>query len=83
MKRLLATFIIFCGVIFLPYWVYLPAMFLGMIIFPFYWEAILLAFLIEVLYGPGTVRIFSPIVLSALVLTALLLPVREKMRFNL
>ncbi len=83
MKRLLATFIILFAIVFLPYWIYLPVLFLSMILFPFYWEAILLAFLVEVLYGPGDMRIFSPITLSAVALTIILLPLREKMRFNL
>jgi len=73
--RLLATVAILCSIIFLPYYVYVPALFLGAIIFPVYWESLLLSFLIETLYGEG-IRL----TLATLALLIILLPLRERLR---
>jgi hypothetical protein len=78
--RILSTTILLAAIIFLPYWLYLSLILVGMLAFPFYWEAILLSFLIEVLYGPGTLNLLSPLSISITVLLLVLLPFRERMR---
>ena len=82
-KRLLTTFFLMLAIVFLPYWLYVPALVLAMAFFPLYWEAILLSFLINVLYTPGWHTlwsiIFSPGFFS-LVGLLLLLPLRRRLR---
>lgn len=77
-ERLIATGTILLAILFLPYWIYLPLIGAAMILFPLYWEAIVFGFLIDTLYGTGTLR-FAVI---ATVLLLALLPVRERLRFS-
>ena len=82
-RRILGSVVIFVSILFLPYWVYIPVLFIGAVLFPFFWEGILFAFLVNVLHG-GEMKIFpslvSPLALSLLVALILLLPVRENLR---
>jgi hypothetical protein len=82
-QRLLVSVLILLAIFFLPYWLYLPLLFLGMVFIPFYWEAILLAFLIDVLYGPGTSLFFSRTALYTAILLMVMMPVRERLRWRL
>ncbi len=82
-QRLFVSLLIFLAVLFLPYWLYLPLLFLGMVFIPFYWEAILFAFLIDVLYGPGTTLFFSRTALYTAILLIVIIPVRERLRWRL
>ncbi len=73
------------AIIFLPYWLYLPLLGAAMIFFPFFWEGIVLALLIDVLYGGGIGRVgelFSPIAFAATLILAALLPLRERIRVH-
>lgn len=82
-RRVLGSVVIFVSILFLPYWVYIPVLFLGAIVFPFFWEGILLVFLIDAVHG-GEMRIFSsfvsPLALSLLFMLILLVPIRENLR---
>ena len=82
-RRVFGSIVIFVSILFLPYWVYIPALFIGAILFPFFWEGILLAFLVDVLHG-GEMKILpslvSPLALFLLVALILLLPIRENLR---
>lgn len=77
-ERLIATSIILIAILFLPHWIYLPLIGGACILFPLYWEAIVFGFLIDALYGTGTLRLA---ILAAALLLALL-PVRERLRFS-
>ena len=83
--RYLSLIIIFLTVVFLPYWIYIPLLLSAMIFFPFFWEGIIFAFLIEALYGRGVVsfaELLSPAALVAMLILIALLPVRERLRIN-
>lgn len=81
--RLGATLLVLMAVIFLPYWIYLPAVFAAMIVFPIFWEGIILAYLIDILYGRGVgsfAELLSPMAFTAAVILIVLIPVRERLR---
>lgn len=81
--RLGSVGLIFLVIVFFPYWVYLPVLGAGIIFFPFFWEAIFLGFLIDVLYGGGVSsasHLFSPMAFAAAVFLAVMLPVRDRIR---
>lgn len=66
-------FLVFAG-LFLPWWLFLSALVISLIIFDWYWPAILPAFLFDAIYGlpttafPRTQFIYTVGVLFALVL---------------
>ena len=82
-SRTLGSIIILISILVLPYWIYIPVLFIGIIFFPFFWESILFALLIDVLYGAG-VHIFPPsislLTLSILIALIILIPLRERLR---
>lgn len=83
--RLLASVIIFVSILFFPYWVYLPVLLISMVVFPFFWEAIVFGFLIDVFYGGGVRGLpafVSPFALLALVLIFVLAPLQERLRLH-
>ncbi|MEK7135078.1 MAG: hypothetical protein AAB780_00025 [Patescibacteria group bacterium] len=83
--RLGAVLVLLLAIIFLPYWLYLPLLGAAMIAFPFFWEAILLALLVDVLYGGGVggvAQLLSPMAFVATLLLIVLLPLRERIRVN-
>lgn len=65
------------SILVLPYWIYIPVLFLAIIYFPFYWEGILLAFFADTVYGSEI-----EIAIVALILLIILLPLRDKLRFQ-
>lgn len=82
-RRVLGSVIILASILVLPYWVYIPVLFIGIILFPFFWEGILLAFLIEVIHSSGNgvlSLLVSPLTLSALIVLIILLPIRKSLR---
>lgn len=82
-NRTLTTLTLLISILVLPYWIYIPALFLAIIIFPFFWESILLVLLIDTLYGEG-VNIFPPsislLAVATLFVLIVLMPVRERLR---
>ena len=65
-KHLVTILILIFAILFLPYWIYLPLLLVAIVISPFFWEAIILALLIEGLYGPdmhGLPSLISPLAL--------------------
>lgn len=84
-SRILCSIVILASILVLPYWVYIPVLFIGTILFPFFWEGIPLAFLIEVIHGSGMEilpALVSPLALSALIVLIAMLPIRESLRFH-
>ncbi len=82
--RHLATLFVFLLIILGPYWMYLPAIILCIVVFPFYVEAIPLAVLIDVLYGRelSSLAFMFPFGMIASVCVLLSAPIREHLRFN-
>ena len=63
------------SILVLPYWLYLPILLITMILFPFFWEGILFAFLIDTIYGSGITT-----AVAALIILIALLPFRDRLR---
>lgn len=83
--RFFSTLIILVAIIFLPYWFYLPLLLVGVVVFPFFWEGIMLALLVDLLYGWGVSfsnQFFSPIAFVVILLLIILLPLRERIRIH-
>lgn len=81
-RRILGSVIILFSILFLPYWIYVPALFLAVVLFPFYWEGILFSFLIDIFYTSGIEAPYfiSSFALIVLIILILLLPFRENLR---
>ena len=82
-RRILGSIVILVSILVLPYWVYVPLLFIGVILFPFFWEGILLVFLVRVIHGAEMavpLSLVSPLALSLLIVLILLLPIRESLR---
>jgi len=82
-RRIIGALILLLAILFLPYWVYIPLLFIATVLFPLYWEAVLFGFLIDVLYGQGHSWLLSPTALAALVILIVLLPLRERLRWQI
>ena len=83
-KRILLTAGLFLCVVFLPYWVYVPAVLAALVLLPFYWEAVPLALVADVLYG-GAHPAFDlgfPFAIMALLLVLVMIPARERLRLH-
>lgn len=81
--RIITTILILLSVFFLPYWIYVPALVLFSVLFPLYIEAIVLAFLIDVLYGGRALFPLSfqyPFAIGFSLVLIMLLPLRSKLR---
>jgi len=83
-RRVIGSIFVLLSILVLPYWIYIPVLLFAIIFFPFFWEGIILAFLIDVIYGSGVEALpsfVSLFALSALILIIILLPIRERLRF--
>lgn len=81
--RTLSSIILILAVIFLPSYIYIPALALAIILLPFFWEGILIACLIDILYGPNIhtfSSIFSTFAFMATVAIAVIIPIRRRIR---
>lgn len=76
-RRTLGSIIVLISILLLPYWIYIPVLFVAIVLLPLYWEGILFASLIDILYGGGVET-----ALYALILLSVLLPVRASLRSN-
>ena len=83
-QRLLATFVLLLAIIFLPYWIYAPLLFLALLYFPFYIEGLLLAFGIDLLYNPVASENLSsfPFAIGAFLILLVSLVIRDKLRLH-
>lgn len=82
--RIAASLFILIIILITPYWVYFPAVVLGIVIFPFYIEAIIFGLLIDELYGTvhSTFIMSFPFGMIAALLVLVAHPLRERLRFN-
>ena len=76
-RRVLGSTVVLISILVLPFWIYLPILFIAIIIFPFFWEGILFALLVDTIYGSGIET-----ALYALILLIILIPIRENLRLN-
>lgn len=84
-RRLITNIIVLLCIVALPYWVYFPILIIALIVLPFYWEGILFAFLIDVLYGNNVHQELSfvfPLAIYTSVFVLILIPLRERIRLN-
>ncbi|MDO8569225.1 MAG: hypothetical protein Q7R89_00325 [bacterium] len=75
--------VILTSILVLPYWIYIPILFIGLIFFPFFWEGILAVFLITIIHNSEMETLsllVSPLVLSVLITLIIMLPIRESLR---
>ena len=81
--RLIGSIIVLVSILVLPYWLYIPIMFLAILFFPFFWEGILYGFLVDIIYGGGIQPLssfVSPFALAALIVIIVFMPIREHLR---
>ncbi len=84
-KRIITSLVLFLSVLFLPYWVYLPLLFIAIALFPIYWEGIIFALLSDALYGGAFENlgaIFSSLGFYALIVAIVFIPLRERLRYH-
>ena len=74
-RRVIGSIFVLLSILVLPYWIYLPVLFIAMALISFFWEGILFAFLIDAIYGNG---ITTAVV--ALIILIILLPLRDRLR---
>lgn len=84
-KRAISYVVILISILFLPYWLYVPIIVAATVIIPFFWEAIIFGFLIDVLYGSSTkfsVFFVSVHSLAATIIIIAAMIFKEKLRFH-
>lgn len=64
-----------------PYWIYLPVLFLAIVLLPFFWEGILYAFIIDILYGAGEGFYATPFALIVFLIMLVLPFIRTRLRY--
>ncbi len=83
--RIITFFILLLALGTMPFWIYMPAIVIAVMFFPFYFEAIILGFLVDVLYGShissGLSFVF-PFTLFLSVFIIIILPIRERLRLG-
>ena len=82
MFRVITFILLVLGAILLPYWIYVPALALSIIYFRFFWEGVVVGFIIDLLYGYGGGFGQYLFALSSLALLLAMLPIRDKLRLN-
>jgi len=82
--RVLASFLLLFSILFMPFWVSILLALAGMIYFDLYWEAVLLFFLSDLLYGTSEVKLhgltFISFLLSMIILITIEL-LKKKLKF--
>ena len=82
-RRIIGSIIILVSILILPYWIYIPVLFIGIILIPFFWESILIVFLINIIHSNKIEVIsllVSPLALFVLFILIITLLVRESLR---
>ncbi len=82
--RISAFFVLLFSILFMPFWLSVILALLGIVYFSFFWEAVALLFLSDLLYGAGEARyfyiVFISLIISVLVLIALEF-LKKKLKF--
>jgi hypothetical protein len=81
-KRIFFDIVVFLSVILLPWWIWLPGILAGIVLFPQYIEGVILATLADVLYGAGVhPLVYSfPFGMISAILVIISVPIRERFR---
>ena len=83
MIRLLFFIFVTLLIVSAPYWLYVPVILVGIILFPFYIEAMFFGFLIDTLYGSSHGFLWGfYFALIATLLVYFAVPLRKRFRFN-
>lgn len=84
-RHIIGITVLLISILVLPYWIYIPLLFVALIFIPFFWEGILFAFLIDTIYS-GKIEtislLFSPFALIILLTLIILLPIKERLRLH-
>jgi hypothetical protein len=84
-ERILYNILLVFLIIDAPYWLYLPGIFIGIIIFPLFWESVLLSIFVDFYYGLhthiGSVFAFPFGIVSALLILGMI-PIKARFRFS-
>ncbi len=82
--RIFYSILILLLIIGTPFWFYLPVIFVGIVMFPFFVEAIIFGLLIDFVYGlpSGGMFLGSTYGVAGAILVYLAIPLREHLRFN-
>ena len=80
--RITAVCLLVLLIIFAPFWLYLPALFLSIVYFDYFVEGIVLALVIDVVYGPAghSILFGFPFAIISAVLVLISIIVRERLR---
>jgi hypothetical protein len=84
-KRIIVTLLLLFAILTLPYWIYLPLLLAAIIVFPLFWEAIILGFMIDALYGEKLYDLHAFLSLYALLSLAaiiVMIPLRHRLRIH-
>ncbi|MEK7113498.1 MAG: hypothetical protein AAB873_01585 [Patescibacteria group bacterium] len=65
--RILSSVAILLSLLFMPFWVSILLALAGMVYFAFYWEAVALFFISDLLYGVREERFFNFLIISTIV----------------
>lgn len=85
MKRVLTTISISVLIMAAPYWLYLPAIAVGIVLFPYYLEGVVLALVVDALYGDFGAKVFIldfPLAIAAAVLVSIAPLIHERLRIH-
>lgn len=74
-RRLLSFIALLFGVMILPNYIYLPALLAAIIIFPVFWEGLVVGFIVDILYGGGIYYSFF-----SLLSLIIMIPIRNRIR---
>ncbi len=72
-QRILASLILLLSILFMPFWISIILALAGIAYFSFFWEAIVLFFLSELLYGVNEIRLSNIFFVSLIIPCATLL----------
>ncbi|CAN5151928.1 hypothetical protein BH11PAT1_BH11PAT1_5890 [soil metagenome] len=85
MKRSYIHVIILVALIAFPFWIYVPLIVVATLYEPFFYEAIIYGFFIDILYGAQTYNSYTlvfPFALGLSILVVTLLPLRQYIRVD-
>ncbi|OGI94510.1 hypothetical protein A3A03_02320 [Candidatus Nomurabacteria bacterium RIFCSPLOWO2_01_FULL_40_18] len=83
MVRILASIVLLFSILFMPFWVSVILALAGMAYFSFFWEAVLIFLLSDMLYGAPEIKLFHMIYVSfgsALIVLILIELFKQKLR---
>ncbi len=83
-KRILLSILILISILFLPFWVSVIFALFGIIYFEVFWEAVLLFFISDLLFGVKEARFFNITIVSTIFIVIVLILVeftKKKLKF--